>query len=127
MGAVSWVVGVWVALLFTLVALMGCAPLPATKYDWAADEAFKRVNFNSRNNWYKRDYTPVPAGEQRWGNCATFAATAVSILKERGVDAAIGECNSYWGPHAFAVVIGQGFVIDSVHRTAVPFSEMGCR
>lgn len=124
--------------LIVACLLAGCAsvqPPAPSPYSWAAQEASRRVIIPQRNmsffvgsqNWHRRDYTAVPAGEERWGNCATYAATAVAILKEKGIDAAEGECNSKWGQHAFAVIVGKGIVIESVYQTPVPFAAMGCK
>lgn len=116
----------WVPLL----ALAACAttpPQPATTYDWVARETHSRILFNSRQNWHKRDYHVVPAGQEDWGNCATFAATAVDIMSKKGIPTAVGECNSdAYGHHAFALILGTSLVVDSMHRTAVPFSTMEC-
>lgn len=111
-----------------LLGLSACASTsyPPTPYDWVAKETHRRVIFNSRQSWHHRDYTVVPSGEERWGNCTTFAATAVDIMRKSGIRAATGECKSQWGPHAFAIITGTGLVVDSMHRQAVPFKEMGC-
>lgn len=114
-------------LILAALALAGCAEAPHTPYDFAAVEAHQRVNFKFKGNWHAVDYVAVPEGQTRWGNCTTFSATAVAILKQHGVTAFNASCHSKYGPHSFALIPSKGLVVDDMHMTAVPFREMECQ
>jgi hypothetical protein len=83
MGAVAWSMTAILRLIGAL--LYSCAHADDAP-DWAVRvmaETHKRV-IVEHQNWYARDFRYVSAGQEVWGNCATFATTAAVLAMQAG-------------------------------------------
>lgn len=99
------------SVLAITLMLSGCAAqadLASPPPEWAVriiNETHKRV-IVEHQDWYARDFRNVPAGQEVWGNCATFAFTASILANQAGHPANIVQ----HGPgHVIAVAGGWAF------------------
>ena len=71
--------------------------------------------------WYSAyDFTPVPLGEVRQGNCAVAAATVKQDLEANGYTAEYDICRTQYGV-MHARVVSEGMVFDNRFKTPIPY------
>ena len=120
MGVITWC---WAAIL-TLIAVCFCSCSYAEDApDWAVrimNETHKRV-IVEHQNWYARDFRYVPAGEEVWGNCATFATTAVILGMQDNRHGYVASCGNR---HVVAII--DGWILDARNREPVPNGPLSC-
>ncbi|MCS3451526.1 MULTISPECIES: hypothetical protein [Bradyrhizobium] len=78
--------------------------------DWVVRimrETHKRVVVEHQD-WYAKDYRYIPAGQEIWGNCATFAFTAAVLANMAGHP---GEVIPQGRAHVVAVA--DGWIFDA--------------
>ena len=78
-----------------------------------------------KNTWLAKDYRYIPEGETVWGNCSTFAATALLETMMAGLPAEYQICRTTKGiPHVY--VRSGEWALDARYKTPVPVAQVAC-
>ena len=122
-------------LFLLLLPVQACANAP----DWAVrvmDETHRRVivqqplsyddwfrlgpaaNEGRQQKWFARDLRYIPAGKEVWGNCATFAMTAMVLALKEGHDA-----NIVLVGKDHVVAVSEGWMFDALNVEPVKLGD----